>query len=103
MPFRLSKEPDTCYCSSKEHGADTKSQSKGLPCRSSPPEFLALEASALEFLALELFVEPLDISERCVDAVSGASRVACLPAIGAMCSRVNGVSPSLGVEWSAAH
>jgi len=102
VPFRLSEEPDTCYCSSKKHGADAKSQSKGLPWRSSPPEFLALEASALEFLALEFFVEPFDISERCVNAVSRASRVARLPAIGAMCSRVHGVSPSLGVEWSAA-
>ena len=59
----LSVELHECYCSSKEHGTNGKSQCKGLPCRA---HFLALE-----FLALEFLVEPFDVGKHVLEAVSG--------------------------------
>ena len=64
----LSVELHECYCSSKEHGTNGKSQCKGLPCRA---HFLALEFLALEFLALEFLVEPFDVGKHVLEAVSG--------------------------------
>jgi hypothetical protein len=70
--LRLSEEPDACYCSGKEHGANSKSQSKGLPCRA---YFLAPD-----FLALDFLVEAFDVGKRLIDAVSGARHWARPPA-----------------------
>jgi len=55
----------------QEQGANTKSQSKGFPYRSPSLNFLAPE-----FLALEFFVNALDISKCRLDAVSGARHLA---------------------------
>jgi hypothetical protein len=69
----------------QEQGANTKSQSKGFPYRSPSLNFLAPE-----FLALEFFVNALDISKCRLDAVSGARHLAFL-VNGAGCSFVHGV------------
>ena len=70
----------------QEQGANTKSQSKGFPYRSPSLNFLAPE-----FLALEFFVNALDISKCRLDAVSGARHLACFLVNGAGCSFVHGV------------
>ena len=81
--LRLSEEPDACYCSGKEHGANSKSQSKGLPCRA---YFLAPD-----FLALDFLVEAFDVGKRLIDAVSGARHWARPPAAVAKFWDVHGV------------
>ena len=82
---RSSEEHNRCDCGSKAHGADSKSQSKGLPCWA-PLDFLTLN-----FLALHFLVEPFDIGKRPVDAVSGAGHLARPPATGARVSRIHSV------------
>ena len=57
-----------CYCRSKEHGTNSKSQSKGLPCWA---HFLVLEFLVPEFLVPEFFVDPFDIGKHLLEKVFG--------------------------------
>jgi hypothetical protein len=63
-PRCLSEELDRCYCGSKAYGANSKSQSKGSPCRA--------HFSPLDFLALHFLVNTFDIGKHLLEAVSGA-------------------------------
>ena len=89
---RSSEELDRRYCGSKAHGANSKSQRKGLPCRA---HFSPLDL-ALDFLALHFLMKPFDIGKRLIDAVSGARHRARPPATGVMVLHVHGVRSDRG-------